>query len=469
MTIVYVEPDEDIRDLYSMKLEADFSAYILSFINEKEAMNFFQNSKEKRQANLILIDAGIAGPDFQNFYQYFVKSTSVPIVIIHDEESLKKLKGLENFTSDHTSNRTLKKPIQAETFRKTLLDAISNQTNKANWLKNSEFGHNKVKIANFLKFNLLPCDAFIRLGDSKFVKLINGNDMYTTEIIKKYIDKNVTYLYVKQEDYPVLANTGIQTLMSLYDRKTEGSSASNLQLTSLENIHTAIHDLGLTKDAAELTKKTITSSVQLAKRVRSISDLLNKMKKSGNYIYDHSLKMSYICTSIAKHTEWGSDATVFKLSLACTMHDMTLDNDQLARIQLLTDPRLKEYDPAVVEAYKNHPFEAAKLIKDSKEFPTDVDFIVAQHHERPDGSGFPRGLSKLRIAPLSCVFILAHEFVTRIEEMGGVFNQENRDKVYEQLSKDKFTTGNFKRPFEGLRRAFKLAPKEGPSAENAGK
>ena len=171
------------------------------------------------------------------------------------------------------------------------------------------------------------------------------------------------------------------------------------------------------------------------------------------------MKMSYICTAIAKHTEWGSDSTVFKLSLACTMHDMTLDDDDLARIESLTDPRLELFRPEQVEAFKNHPQEAAKLIKDSKEFPADVDFIVAQHHERPDGSGFPRGLMKLRIAPLSCVFILAHEFVNRIEEMGNVYNQENRDKVYQALSQEMYTMGNFKKPFAGLRRAFNLTPK----------
>ncbi len=460
MKIVYIEPDEDIRDLYTMKLEADFSANILSFLNEKEAMGKIKLEKGKLDVNLVLIDAGIVSADFIKMYQFFVKTHFVPMLIIHDEESIKSLKGIENFKNDHICNRTLKKPIQADVFRKTITEALADQSSKANWMKHAEHGHNRVKINNFLKFNVLPCDAFIRIGDTKFVKLINGDDMYTTEVIKKYIEKNVEHLYVKQEDYPTLANTGIQTLISLYDRRGESGSNQGLQLSSIENIHNVIHEIGLTKDAAELTKKTIHSSVQLAKRVKSISDLLNKMKTSGNYIYDHSLKMSYICTAIAKHTEWGSDATVFKLSLACTMHDMTLEDDKIARIQSLSDPALKSMDPALIEIIKQHPQEAAKLIKDAKEFPPDVDFIVAQHHERPDGSGFPRGLSKLRIAPLSCVFILAHEFVTRIEEAGGAFNQKNRDSVYEALSKDMYTIGNFKKPFAGLRKAFNLAPKE---------
>ena len=57
------------------------------------------------------------------------------------------------------------------------------------------------------------------------------------------------------------------------------------------------------------------------------------------------------------------------------------------------------------------------------------------------------------------MFILAHEFVNRIEALGNVYNQTNRDKAYEYLNQEMYTMGNFKKPFAGLRRAFNLAPK----------
>ncbi|MBI2522421.1 MAG: HD domain-containing protein [Bdellovibrio sp.] len=463
MKFLYIEPDQDIRDIYAMKLEADFCADIIAVSDEKEALERYQeqckNGPNRPDLALVLLDAGVASTNFQALYDFFNKLHKIPFLLLYDGDSLMLLACLDTFLSDHAGNRTLKKPFRPEVFRKTVHECLSSNNNNFNWVKNAENGHNKVKIQNFLKFNSLPCDVFIRLNDMKFVKLLNANDMYTTEVIQKYIDKDVRELYVHQEDYPVLANTGLQNLISLYDRKSEFQSIQELNLESLENIHRAIQEIGLSTEAVTLTTKTIISSVRLAKGVRSIADLLNKMKSSGNYIYDHSMKMSYICTAIAKHTEWGSDSTVFKLSLACTMHDMTLNNDDLARIELLTDPRLKIFTSDEIEAFKNHPQDAAKLIKDSKAFPSDVDFIVAQHHERPDGSGFPHGLLKLRIAPLSCVFILAHEFVNRIEELGNVYNLENRDRVYQALSQEMYTRGNFKKPFEGLRRAFNLAPK----------
>ncbi|MEK6623815.1 MAG: HD domain-containing phosphohydrolase [Bdellovibrionota bacterium] len=460
MKFLYIEPDQNIGDIYAMKMEADFSAEIVWVPNEDVALKLFAKSPGRPDLALVFMDAGVITSHFSALYTLLNTTHRIPFFLLHDAESIKRIPGVDHFLADHAGNRMQQKPIQHDIFRKVLIECLGSSDEKGlNWIKHSEQGYNKVKIRNFLKFNVLPCDAFIRLNEVKFIKLLNGNDMYTTEVVQKYVAKAVEHLYVHQEDYPVLANNGFQTLIALYDRKVDAQSLQSLNFESLENIHTAIHEIGLTKDAIELTKKTIVSSVSLARQAKSIADLLNKMQSSGSYIFDHSMKMSYICTAIARHTEWGSDSTVFKLSLSCTMHDMTLENDDLARIELLTDPRLEKFDRPSVDAFKNHPQDAAKLIKEAKEFPADVDFIVAQHHERPDGSGFPRGLSKLRIAPLSCVFILAHEFVNRIEALGNVYNQSNRDKAYEYLNQEMYTMGNFKKPFAGLRRAFNLAPK----------
>jgi HD-GYP domain-containing protein (c-di-GMP phosphodiesterase class II) len=64
---------------------------------------------------------------------------------------------------------------------------------------------------------------------------------------------------------------------------------------------------------------------------------------------------------------------------------------------------------------------AAEVAKQFSEVPPDVDLIIAQHHERPDGSGFPRGLSSTYIAPLSAIFIVAHDMTQYAIEKGKAF------------------------------------------------
>ena len=76
-----------------------------------------------------------------------------------------------------------------------------------------------------------------------------------------------------------------------------------------------------------------------------------------------------------------------------------------------------------------HPVHAADYVRKMSEIPADVDQIVFQHHERPDGSGFPRSLSGKFISPLTSVFIVAHDIVEFMNNRPGesvdVFLSEN--------------------------------------------
>ncbi len=84
------------------------------------------------------------------------------------------------------------------------------------------------------------------------------------------------------------------------------------------------------------------------------------------------------------------------------------------------------------------------MVKRFPELAPDVDVIILQHHELPDGTGFPRGLHAKQISPLACLFIVAHEVVTVI--------MRNRDagvdfQIREFLNdrKQVYATGNFKK------------------------
>ena len=61
--------------------------------------------------------------------------------------------------------------------------------------------------------------------------------------------------------------------------------------------------------------------------------------------------------------------------------------------------------------FLSHPKDAGNLIK--RYFttaPPDTDALAYQHHEAPDGSGFPQGMRAEKISPLSALFIVANDF-----------------------------------------------------------
>lgn len=91
---------------------------------------------------------------------------------------------------------------------------------------------------------------------------------------------------------------------------------------------------------------------------------------------------------------------------------MVLPTDALARIQTVAElqaSNISEKDRARV---LRHPLEGAQLVSSIDEIPGEVGFIIEQHHERQDGSGFPRGIDHKDISSISALFIIAHDIVT---------------------------------------------------------
>jgi response regulator RpfG family c-di-GMP phosphodiesterase len=66
--------------------------------------------------------------------------------------------------------------------------------------------------------------------------------------------------------------------------------------------------------------------------------------------------------------------------------------------------------------------------------------IISQHHELPEGNGFPNALHHTRIAPLSALFIVAHDFLFYFERT------KNANLVtFAKEQEHRYTQGHFKK------------------------
>lgn len=114
---------------------------------------------------------------------------------------------------------------------------------------------------------------------------------------------------------------------------------------------------------------------------------MTKMKNRDEYLYQHSLDVSILMTVFAKYMEFSPDITQ-KLAMGALLHDagmlnvpesITSSHDQL------TKEELKDVPPHV-----EFSLEIASSIPGISEESLDV---IRLHHERLDGSGYPKGLS----------------------------------------------------------------------------
>jgi len=203
--------------------------------------------------------------------------------------------------------------------------------------------------------------------------------------------------------------------------------------------HMAVKDIidqmGFTAEAQKIARSSVAMTAKLIGNKPKLSKILSDLKnRDGTYVSSHSISVGTLACTIAHKLEWHSPATYFKLSLAAFMHDITL-HDDLAKVSQLKEASLEHFTSEELNKIKLHPIHAADYVRKMTEIPGDVDQIVFQHHEKPNGTGFPRSLSGKMISPLSAVFIVAHEIVEFMRNREGeaidVFLKEN-EELYHQ-------------------------------------
>jgi HD domain len=122
-------------------------------------------------------------------------------------------------------------------------------------------------------------------------------------------------------------------------------------------------------------------------------------------LFAHSVLMALLCAHLAR--EGGAARKdVADAAAAGLLHDMGM---------LHIDPTLLDADERLSGERLNpvyvHPMTSSMLIGRFAEYPTQVARAIVEHHERLDGSGYPRGLVGDTISPLGRVLSLA-EVVT---------------------------------------------------------
>lgn len=112
---------------------------------------------------------------------------------------------------------------------------------------------------------------------------------------------------------------------------------------------------------------------------------------------------------------------------------MTLKNSELAKVSSKEDPALEQFNDADVRAYLRHPLEGFDLVSQYPFMPEKVATVICQHHENPEGTGFPANLKPHNIDRLSAVFIVAHEVVNALEKEH--YESNSLNEVLDKVSK----------------------------------
>ena len=128
---------------------------------------------------------------------------------------------------------------------------------------------------------------------------------------------------------------------------------------------------------------------------------LTVMREQRPGLFVHSLQMMMVAVYLGLRSEL-SERECAALAAAALLHDVGV---------LHMDPAWSDPDHKMVGAQRKHlvahPITAMLMIRDTGAYPRSVETAVLEHHERMDGSGYPRGLSGKDITPHGRILLLA--------------------------------------------------------------
>lgn len=264
-------------------------------------------------------------------------------------------------------------------------------------------------------------NLFIKIGNDKYIKVFHEDENTGSVDIKKYQEKGINYLYLTR-DTAMWVISQIQNQIDIFLKSNNFRfvlrGASDTPEKRFEQKLLRIADeVHIDKEFRESIDKAVEKIKAAVEKEPKVENLLKSLreKKDENAFFTQKLNLtSVISCVLAKKLDWISKTTMDKLVYASVLCDITLAfKPELLKIKNFQEfesikDSISEEDQKI---FLSHPKDAANLIKRYfSSAPPDTDALAYQHHELPDGSGFPGGLRAERISPLSALFIVANDF-----------------------------------------------------------
>lgn len=304
----------------------------------------------------------------------------------------------------------------------------------------------KMEVSSLIKFADKFAGIEVHLPVSgKYVKLNYSSDHFI-DILRKLQQKDVEVVYVKEADCVKVVEHIKEAMSSksFYDPKSVQERRVEQVSAAMETVKTVINQLGVEPETVKLLKTINTRAMSLLSESPSIFAFIKQFKKNCSEEFLLSILTNYIMSLVIDQFPWKSDQVKEKGALASLMCDMTLSKDDFKAIR-----DWKQYGGELTEKLKRHPADIAENLKKNKLLiPMETITIIEQHHETPDGKGFPHGISGNRFNQLSTIFIVSQQFSEMLHESG--YDYEERLSIIGRIREKYGSSKMFEKAIEAL-------------------
>lgn len=301
--------------------------------------------------------------------------------------------------------------------------------------ENSEYL--EVSIALLLKVKRpLFFDLYVQRSSSKYSKILKKNDTIDVNRIEAYEKKGIKYFFITREDYKIytafISKLG-NILSSSSQRFNPNESVEILKELTIFTVHELSTELNVSNEVLEGASIVVSESVGMLEQDPKLAFRLISLLCSQKNLLKQSISTSIFSVLVAKKMGIVSKSNLELIGLGALLHDVGMAqlNFDPEETDILTRDQRKELN--------RHPELGKQLLDTNNVIKREVLQIILQHHEQPNGLGYPNCLKDKEIYPPAKIVAIVSCFVALISDRAyrkGV----SKDAAFSNLedSRDKF-------------------------------
>jgi putative nucleotidyltransferase with HDIG domain len=218
-------------------------------------------------------------------------------------------------------------------------------------------------------------NVFLRIGENKFLKILNAGDSFDSDFAEKYTAKKVANMWVKKSEHHQYIHLTEKNAASGLMRLAEDSGK---RITHLgDNVAKALSRVGLTEDNLLYADRFLGHTVSYLRQIRSKDASAQKLFEELVRA-EHPAAVSVIAGLLAQELGFESTKAIKIIGLAALLHDVAIYQKKTK----FPSELVEDLHGADLELFNSHCSDGVKILTEMKIFEEAVIQAVAQHHQK---------------------------------------------------------------------------------------
>ncbi len=403
--ILIVEDEPDLLEIVALFFTENYTLEVLKTSNPAEGLSLIEKYKDELQA--IICDFNMPKINGDKIFTRWKELKPESWFILMTSDSPQDRQSILS----HKFSVHLKKPFSEKEFVNLLKNIISDQ----NQLQ--EQSHLPISIETLLRIGKVSHPLFVKIGDDKYIKMINSGSVFDQQEYDRYKSKNINHLQVEKNYFKNYVEQFQKDIQGQLEARFGNNEQSKTKISAevLDFTNQTLKTFGWSNETNQLLKQNIELVQKVAQNTKEISQFFKLGDKSieSDYLNQHAILISCLCTAFSKEYNFKFKNASELLTLAAFFHDISLSEHLVKneKIFIKAIQHNSKVNKEELEIVKNHVLDSLAILSKWKECPVEVLNIIKKHHKSLDGKGFPVEYKGNDFNELESCFILAEDLV----------------------------------------------------------